>query len=358
MSEFIDRIEGLRAVMRAKKVDAMLVLNLRNVRYLTGFTGSSAFVFVTRDRSFFYTDFRYKEQAEAEVKCCELGLEKGKRARLIGDLIKKLGPKNLGFESSISFDFYQSMHKLPLTLLPLEGAVEKLRLVKDSRELKNIEEATRRAEEAFIAIKPRIKPGVTERSIALRLEEELKKRGCRRIPFDIIVASGRHSSMPHAGQTDKKIEKGDFVIIDWGGEAGGYYSDMTRTLLMAGPDVERKKQIYDIVDRARKRAIAAVREGRKSSEIDAAARQYIKDAGYGDYFGHGTGHGIGLDVHEAPRISWAGRETLLSGMVFSIEPGIYLPGLGGVRIEDLVLVEGGKGRTLTKLDRRLEIIDR
>ena len=353
-----NRIQGLKGVMRSRKVDALLVTNIRNIRYLTGFTGSSAFVVVTEGRSFFFTDFRYKEQAESEVQHCELKQEKGKRIGLINNLVKRLGTKVLGFESSVSFDFYQSLRKLSVELFPLDGTVEKLRLVKDSDELENIQEAIRRAEESFVAIKPYIKPGVTERAIALRLENELKRRGCKRIPFDIIVASGKHSSMPHAGQTDKKLERGDFVIIDWGGEAGGYYSDMTRTLLMAGQDIERKRHIYNIVNRAREKAIADVRDGKKGSEIDAAARQHIVKAGYGQYFGHGTGHGIGLDVHEAPRISLAGRETLSSGMVFSIEPGIYLPGCGGVRIEDLVLVDGDKGRTLTKLDRKLEIIYR
>ncbi|MGO9953834.1 MAG: M24 family metallopeptidase [Dissulfurispiraceae bacterium] len=357
MSDLEKRIESLQRTMRLKRVDALLVLNMRNIRYLTDFTGSSAFMLVARERTFFFTDFRYKEQAENEVKYSELGFEKGKRIPIIGNLIKKVGIKVLGFEASIPFDFYDALRRLPITLTPLSGLIEQLRLVKDHYELEKIKEAIQRAQEAFIATKPRIKSGVTERAVALRLEEELKKRGCRRIPFDIIVASGRHSSMPHAGQTDKKLEKGDFVIIDWGGEAGGYYSDMTRTVLLAGPDTGRKKKIYNIVNRAREKAIHEVREGVKSSDVDAAARKFINDAGYGDYFGHGTGHGIGLDVHEDPRISWMRREPLSSGMVFSIEPGIYVPGLGGVRIEDLVLVEGDKGRLLTTLSRKLEIIN-
>ena len=357
MSNIETRIKSLQRAMRVKRVDAFLVLNIKNIRYLTGFTGSSAFAFITRDRSFFFTDFRYKEQAENEVRYSERGLEKGKRIFLIKNLMKKLGIKVLGFESSVPFDFYDVLRQLQVTLTPLNGLVEQLRLVKDSEELQSIKEAIKRAEEAFMATKPRIRPGITESAVALRLEEELKKRGCRRIPFDIIVASGRHSSMPHAGQTDKKLERGDFVIIDWGGEAGGYYSDMTRTLLLAGPDMSPKKKIYDIVNRAREKAISEVREGIKSSDIDAAARNFINDAGYGDYFGHGTGHGIGLDVHEGPRISWMSREPLSSGMIFSIEPGIYVPDFGGVRIEDLVLVEGDTGRTLTTLNRKLEIIN-
>jgi Xaa-Pro aminopeptidase len=200
--------------MRVKRVDAFLVLNIKNIRYLTGFTGSSAFAFITRDRSFFFTDFRYKEQAENEVRYSERGLEKGKRIFLIKNLMKKLGIKVLGFESSVPFDFYDVLRQLQVTLTPLNGLVEQLRLVKDSEELQSIKEAIKRAEEAFMATKPRIRPGVTESAVALRLEEELKKRGCRRIPFDIIVASGRHSSMPHAGQTDKKLERGSRCIHD------------------------------------------------------------------------------------------------------------------------------------------------
>jgi Xaa-Pro aminopeptidase len=350
------RVQHLRRALRTKNVDALLINNLKNIRYLTGFTGSSAFALVTRDRAFFFTDFRYTEQAENEVRHFEKSLEKGKRVVLIRTLVKKMGIKRLGFESDISFDLYDHLRKITVSLIPLKDTVERLRMVKDAGELKSIREAIRRAEAAFAATKPWIRPGITERAVGLRLEDELKKKGCRRIPFDIIIASGKHSSMPHAGQTEKKIEKGDFVIIDWGGEADGYYSDMTRTLLMQGTDIARKREIYNIVNRARQKAISEVGEGRQSSEVDAAARGLIKDSGYGEFFGHGTGHGIGLDVHESPRISWAVHEPLASGMVFSIEPGIYIPGLGGVRIEDLVVVDGEKGGTLTTLSRKLEIL--
>jgi Xaa-Pro aminopeptidase len=352
-----NRTDKLRRAITSKKIDAFLVTNIRNIRYLTGFTGSSAFAIVTRTGSYFFTDFRYIEQAGSEVKDFECGLESGNRISVITGTLKRLGITRLGFESGVTYDFYEQLRKLPVKLTAQKGLVEDLRLVKDAQELGSIRKAINRAEEAFLAAKPFIRAGVTERAVALRLEEELKKRGCRRVPFDIIVASGKHSSMPHAGQTDKKIEKGDFVIIDWGGEADGYYSDMTRTLLIAGPDLGRKKKIYNIVNRAREKAVQAVSSGLGSSEIDAAARNFIADAGFGDFFGHGTGHGVGLDVHEGPRISRTANRALADGMVFSIEPGIYLPGVGGVRIEDLVLVEG-RGKILTSLGRRLEIIDR
>lgn len=349
------RVEKLRRILISKKIDAILVTNIRNVRYLTGFTGSSAFAVVTRSGAFFFTDFRYMEQCKYEVRGFETGIERGDRIGVIAGLLDETGIKRLGFESSVNYDFYMKLLKLRVKLSAQYGLVEGLRLIKDSYEIALIKKAVRQAEDSFLATKHMIRAGVTERAVALKLEEELKKRGCRRIPFDIIVASGTHSALPHAGQTDKKIEKGDFVLIDWGGEADGYYSDMTRTLLISGGDLDRKKKIYNIVNRAREKAVLAVSAGCSSSGVDAAARTFISDNGYGDYFGHGTGHGVGLEVHEAPRLSWTGSQKLADGMVFSIEPGIYVPGIGGVRIEDLALVSG-RGRILTSLSRRLEVI--
>jgi Xaa-Pro aminopeptidase len=350
------RTEKLQRNIISKKIDALLITNIQNIRYLTGFTGSSAFALITRSAAFFFTDFRYREQADCEVKNYECGLETGNRAAVIKNIAAKLGINKLGFEASVPYEFYESLTRLPIKLFPQKGLVEELRLTKDAHEMASINKAIKRAEQAFMATKRMIRPGVTERAVASRLEQEMKERGCSRAAFDIIVASGAHSSMPHAGQTDKKIARGDLVIIDWGGEADGYYSDMTRTLLIDGPDLTPKRKIYNLVNQAREAAIKAVGSGKLTSEVDAAARKFIADAGYGDYFGHGTGHGIGLDVHEDPRISWTTRKPLANGMIFSIEPGIYLPGLGGVRIEDLVLVEAGAARIVTSLGRRLEII--
>jgi len=349
------RSEKLRRVIISKKIDAVLVTNISNVRYLSGFTGSSAFVVISRSGAFFFTDSRYTEQSGYEVRGFEIGLERGDRIAVISGLVKKLGIRRLGFESGISYEFYMKLFRLPVKLVAQQGLIEDMRLIKDSLEISCIRKAVRRAEEAFIATKPFIKVGVRERMVALRLEMELRERGCRRIPFDIIVASGKHSSLPHAGQTDKKIEKGDFVIIDWGGEADGYYSDMTRTLLMSGEGLDQKKKIYNTVNRAREKALLTVSSGCNTTAIDAAARTFIAEHGYGEYFGHGTGHGVGLDVHEAPRISWVGDRKLVDGMVFTVEPGIYIPGIGGVRIEDMTLVSG-KGRILTSLSRKLEIL--
>lgn len=347
---------NIQQAVRSKKLDALFVANINNIRYLTGFTGSSGFVLITKDKGFLFTDFRYKQQAAEEVKNWEIAIEKGSRIKTLGNIVKKLGIKKLGFESSISYEFYEMLKTLNLNLLSIKGIVEKFRQIKDEKEIINLKKAVEKAENSFLYVKPWIKVGARERDIALRLEAAIKKSGAKRIPFDIIVASGKNSSMPHLRPSEKKIEKGDFVIIDWGAEAEGYYSDMTRTFLMAGDGSEVKANIYNIVNTARNKAIDAIRTGVKTKDIDAAARNFIKAKGYGKFFGHGTGHGIGLNVHESPGITWTKSETIRDGMIFTIEPGIYIPELGGVRIEDMVLVKNGRGILLTTLSRDIEII--
>jgi len=350
------RKKDIQRILGLKGLDAFLITNMKNIRYLTGFTGSSGFAIITRDRGLFFTDFRYQEQSKKEIKDFEIAIEKGKRIKLIRSFVKKLGIKKLGFEKSISYEFYELLKGVPAALLPQKNLVEDMRKIKSEEEIGSIKEAVRRAEGAFLKIKPRIKPGAKEREIALRLEEQLKKAGCGNIPFDIIVASGKNSSMPHARPTEKKIEKGDFVIIDWGGEANGYCSDMARTLLMNCKDLDKKIRVYNTVNYARQKAIKSIREGLKTQETDSTARNAIKKAGYGEFFGHGTGHGVGLDVHEYPHVSWNKGEKIRNNMVFTVEPGIYIPELGGVRIEDMVLVRNGKAELLTGLSRELEIV--
>jgi Xaa-Pro aminopeptidase len=244
-----------------------------------------------------------------------------------------------------------------LSLNAFEGLIERLREIKDAIEINLIKEAVRRAETAFLKVKPYIRQGIRERAIALRFEEILKKNGCRHIPFDVIVASGPNSAMPHAKPTERKLNKSDLIIIDWGGEADGYFSDMTRTLLVKGDNVSKKREIYQIVLKANKRAILKILPGVKSKDIDFSAREVIKRTGYSEFFGHGTGHGVGLQIHELPRIAWNKREVIKKDMVFTIEPGIYIPGLGGVRIEDMVVVKPGGHEVLTTLPKEIEIIN-
>jgi Xaa-Pro aminopeptidase len=353
--DYSSRVLLLQEMLRRKRLDGLLVTDINNVRYMTGFSGTSGFALITGTKAFFVTDFRYRDQAAEEVKGWIIIMEKGKRIRTIQELSRRNSISRLGFESSVSYNFYEKLSRTGMGLHPLEQVVEKLRARKDKFEINAIKEAVRRAEAAFLDVKPYIKCGTRERSVALRLEESLKKRGCRRIPFDVIVASGPNSAMPHARQTEKKLIKGDLLVIDWGGEADGYFSDMTRTFLMkGGTQYGRKKEIYETVLEANRKAIRSVCPGLESRQIDEAARALIRKAGYGEFFGHGTGHGVGLQVHEAPRITWSTSEIIMEDMVFTIEPGIYIPGLGGVRIEDIVVVGKKKAGTLTSLSKELE----
>jgi len=341
-------------MMRAKSIDGFLITSLKNIRYLTGFTGSSGFLILTMAESLFVTDSRYQEQASKEVTATGIMLERGNRIALIRQTVKKKKIQRLGFESSVSFAVYERLQSCNAELVPMRDAIERLRAVKDAEEIAAISEAVRRAEAAFLSIRKWIRPGITEIELARRLESALKEQNCRHAAFEIIVASGANASMPHAQPSQKKIAPGDCVLIDWGGEAGGYYSDLTRTILVPGSGNQILKEIYTIVNRARSEAIDAVKIGVKTQLVDSVARKIIKDAGYGDYFGHSLGHGIGLDVHEYPYLSWAKGERIRNGMVFSIEPGIYIPGVGGVRIEDLVVVSGNAASVLTNLSREAE----
>lgn len=350
-----ERLEPIKR--RLNFLDAVLITNTVNVRYLTGFTGSSGFAFVTRREGVFCTDFRYMEQARVEVSEGWAVVEqKGGQVAEVKRLVSSRGVRRLGFESSVTYGFYEALQRAVPGTRPLRGVVEAARAIKAPSELASIREAVRRAEAAFRDVRPHIKPGARERSLAVRLEERLRLHGCRRAPFDIIVASGRNSALPHARATDKRLEPGDLVVIDWGGEADGYFSDMTRTLLLKGPDLKRKKEIYDLVLKANRKGVEAVSDGAGSRHVDNSARDVIKKAGYGGCFGHSLGHGVGLEVHEAPGIGARRSVTIRNGMVFTIEPGIYVPGLGGVRIEDMVSVESGGARLLTALPRGLEVI--
>lgn len=344
------QLKRLQGRIPRRNIDAFFVHTIRNVRYLAGFTGSSAFVMVTRNRGLFCTDFRYLEQAEREVRGWEFVNESGDRIAVIADLIKRLGIRRLGFETTLGYGFYEKLARVVPALIPQHNLVEEMRQVKSADELNDIVEAIRRAERALMSVRQRVRPGARETEIALRLERALREEGCRSVPFEIIVASGENASMPHAKPTGRKIGRGEFVIIDWGGEANGYYSDMTRTFLVGGAS-RRNLALYNLVNRARRKAVASVRHGVVARDIDEAARGVIRGAGYADAFGHGTGHGVGLDVHEAPRISWTNPARVRRGMVFTIEPGVYIPGVGGVRIEDMVLVRDDDAEVLTRLDR-------
>jgi len=353
---YLLRLKKIRNSLKRKRIDGFIVTDIHNIHYLTGFSGSSSLLLITRRENIFVTDPRYKEQAEGEVRGWDINIEKKEMIRTIRKLSRKIGLKRVGIESSVSYDFFRRLSG-DLLLTSFKGLIERLRSVKDSMELRLIKEAVRRAETAFLEVRPYIKRGVKERAIAMRLEESLKKKGCRHIPFDVIVASGPNSAKPHARPTERKLSKGDLVIVDLGGEADGYFSDITRTLLVdKGDDFNKKREIYQLVLEANKKAISQVSPGIESREVDSSARKVINRAGYGEFFGHGTGHGLGLQVHESPHITWGKRGVIKENMVFTIEPGIYLPGFGGVRIEDMVMVGRDGSKVLTKLPKELEIL--
>ncbi len=350
------RARALQDSLGSRGIDGLLVTQIRNVRYLTGFRGSSASLLLTAQHRIFCTDFRYEEQAKREIRGFDLLIEKEERPKEVLERARFLGVRRLGFESTVTYAFYRSLLRRGLQVRMVANVVEDMRKVKERVEIKRIETAVSRAEQAFTRLKPYIRVGAEERALALRLEAFLKEEGCRIVPFDIIVAAGRNAALPHAQPMEYRIRPGDFVVVDWGGEADGYFADMTRTVLMKGRGLARKMEMYGTVLEANREAIRSVRDGVRATTVDRTARDVIRKAGFGAYFGHGTGHGVGLDVHEQPRISRLGRDALRPGMVFTIEPGIYIPEIGGVRIEDMVAVEKQGSRVLTALPKTLEIL--
>lgn len=354
------RLGTVRRKLEEIGLDAILITDITNIRYLISFTGSSGILIITHEKAVFVTDFRYKIQAEDEVVGVELRIEKDKRPETIRDIINDLEVKTLGFEArALSFELYSQLSERlnTIKLRPTKDLVEELRSIKEESELSFIKNAITVAEEAFRSIFGLIRPAVRERDISLSLEYELKKRGSALTPFDIIVAAGERAALPHARTSENFIKEGDLVIIDWGAESGGYLCDISRTFLPGGKrDIEKEREIYEIVLSAQREAIEKAVPGMSYAGLDAIARDFIKDAGYGEYFSHGLGHGVGLSIHEAPHISWQGEGVLKEGMVFTIEPGIYIPGFGGVRIEDMVFLKEDGAKFLTSLRRELIVI--
>lgn len=349
--------------------EAFFVSDPFNRRYLSGFTGSAGYLLITASHAWLLTDFRYEEAARQEAPDFEIvryGTGGAQNSEGSGGLYEALlsllqaeGIRRLAFESaSMSFAQHRQMTaSLPgVELVPCEGVVEGLRRIKDEGEISLIREAVSVAEAAYNAVLPLIRPGVSEKAVALELEFLMRKSGAEAAAFDFIVASGERSSLPHGSPTDRRMQEGDFVTIDFGARVGGYNSDMTRTVVIRRAD-ERQRQVYETVLAAQEAAIQAVKPGVTGAEIDRVARTIIERAGFGENFGHSTGHGVGLAVHEGPRLSPAGKEEMLEpGMVVTIEPGIYIPGWGGVRIEDTVLVTANGCEVLCRTDKGLMIL--
>jgi len=349
------RQQSVRKILDSNDLNGILFSSLENIRYLCGFTGSDGTLLVTQKESFFLTDSRYWTQAEEEVKECQI-IHYKKKLDSIASLLLDLEIKRAGFESaSLTFSSYRSLlEKLAnvLELIPVEDEIKSLRSIKDAQELASIRTAIDIASNAFLHMIKMIKEGIIEREIALEMEFLMKRNGAEALSFDIIVASGKRSALPHGKATEKRIEQGDLILIDFGSGYQGYHSDQTRTIVCGNPSSEQKK-VYQVVKEAHDRAIEVIRPGLPIQDVDAAARNHIREKGYGEYFGHGTGHGIGIAVHEEPGINTENKGVVQEGMVFTIEPGIYVPNWGGVRIEDMIRVGPQGAEVLTFLPREL-----
>lgn len=351
-----DRTRRVREMLSGHDMGGILFFGGANIRYLTGFTGGEGALFVGTDRSILLVDGRYTTQAQDEA-ACDIR-ECADRVDGIARLIADLGVQRTGIEApAVTLDTYLALRDRldGSTLMPLSGELEGIRIVKDRGEHVLLREAARIAATALTETLEHITPGIAEWEIAMRLEMAMREGGGERPSFETIVASGDHAALPHATPGHREIRTGDFVTIDYGTVCGGYHSDETCTVAV-GTVTRKQKEVYAVVREAHDRAIDRVRAGIPCRDIDAVARGRIEDAGYGSYFAHGTGHGVGLEVHEPPRLSGRDDTVLEEGMVVTVEPGVYIPGLWGVRIEDTVLVEKDGCEILTKMSKDLAIL--
>lgn len=350
----MERIDKLRALMAQHGVDACLLAKPQNVSYISGFNNTDAYVLLTEKQQFLFTDFRYIEQAVAEAPDFEIEKIGGGKllnalASAVSDKLVQAGARALWFEGSyVSYAFYSSLSGEldDVQLVDMGDALERMRAVKDEDEIALIAHAAAVADKVFEDVLEYIKPGVTERQLAARIEFIFKEQGCDGVSFPTIVASGKHSSMPHAQPSDKALEPGDFVTMDFGGLYKGYCSDMTRTVVL-GRASPVQRRIYDTVLEAQLAALNNIKAGMDCKAADALARDVISSAGYGEYFGHSLGHGVGREIHELPTLSPNADGVLPVNAVVTVEPGIYIPGVGGVRIEDLIIVRDGYIQNLT-----------
>lgn len=349
--------EKIDALLKERQLDAILVADGFNMRYISGFTGATGYLYLSPKQQVILTDSRYTLQAMEEGKdftVIEVNREQGYKERLT-QLILEDGCKVLGFEDEAML--YCSVEGLKAKLpvqewVPLGDALSYFRRIKTPEEIACMAKAEAIGDEAFTYLLGELKPGVTELEIAAKLEFFMKTHGADDLSFASIVASGIHSSMPHATPSRKVLEKGDFITLDFGCRYQGYCSDMTRTVVL-GRANEKQKEIYGIVLEAQQAALAAVKAGITGAQGDYAGRSVIERAGYGEYFGHGLGHSVGLEIHERPALSPKDETILEAGMIETVEPGIYVPGFGGARIEDMVVVTVDGCQNLTRSPKEL-----
>lgn len=336
-SELCGRLKG---IMEEKGLDALLISKIENVRYLTGFTGTSGFVLVREDNALFITDPRYTQQAKRECEGWEVFELKGKR--LSQWMAETIAPKRLGVEQWLTLGSLERMkeHLKDTVFVVVFDVVENMRVSKTEDELKMIKEALRIAEESFKELLSLVKPGVSERDLALELEWLMRKKGAEAVSFSIIVASGARSALPHGVASGKVIEPEELVLFDFGCVHRGYCSDITRVVKLGRVSREEKRVWQAVVDASRA-AVEAIENGERScSRVHKTAEEVLSKYGYNEYFGHGLGHGVGLEIHEKPSLSLLSEDSLVDGCVFTVEPGVYLPGRFGIRIEDMFYLKG------------------
>ncbi|MCI8415961.1 MAG: aminopeptidase P family protein [Lachnospiraceae bacterium] len=350
--------EKIKDFLQERELDGLLVADGHNMRYLSGFTGATGYLYISRQQQVILTDSRYTLQAREEAprfQVVEVSRQEGYKEKLL-NLTQEDETKRLGFEDQVMM--YATVESLKEKLtpvgewVPLRGALSTFRQIKTEGEIERMAQAEAIGDKAFDYLLGELRPGVTELTIAAKLEFYMKTHGAEDIAFPSIVASGLHSAMPHATPSRKKLEQGDFITLDFGCRYEGYCSDMTRTVVL-GKASERQREIYQIVLEAQLAGLEAVRAGISGKEADEAARAVIEKAGYGEYFGHALGHSVGLEVHERPSLSQGDDTILKPGMIETVEPGIYVPGFGGVRIEDMVVVTETGCRNLTHSPKEL-----
>lgn len=352
------KLESLYLIMEQKGVDALLISDPYNMRNVSGFTGGTGYVYVSRNLHIIMTDSRYTIAAQEESNGFEVVELTHSYEDFITTFLSQDRVKRLGIESNhISYEQVMKW-KERFSLCGIEEYVSigaelrKLREIKEEWELERLKKAESIGDIAFSAILNIIKPGITELEIAAELEYCMKKNGAENFSFDTIVASGIHSSMPHAVPTNKKVELGDFITMDFGCIYQGYCSDMTRTIVVGKASTEQKK-IYDTVLKAQLKALEVIKEGCIGKEVDQVARDLINQAGYEGCFGHGLGHSVGLEIHESPRLSMKSEDIIMANTIETVEPGIYIKDFGGVRIEDMIVVTKDGYENFTKSEKKL-----
>lgn len=343
--------------MEEQGLEALLVMRPENRYYLSGFTGSNGYLLVKRDETVLLTDGRYTTQAQEQAPHCRVVTAQG-LAPGLRELLEQTGVKQLGFEKDfVTYEQFTIFSELlsGVELVPTSGLVEGLRIVKDEGELAILRKAANIADAAFAHILGFMKPGMSELEVSLELETFMRKQGAKSSSFEIIVASGHRSALPHGKASEKVLEHGDFVTLDFGAYYQGYCSDLTRTVVL-GEVSEKQREIYEIVREAQEHAVAMIKAGLTGIQADKLARDIIAAKGYGEQFSHTLGHGLGLAVHEAPSLSIRGDHVLQPGMVVTVEPGIYLPNFGGVRIEDDIVITEHGNEVLTQSPKELIIV--